>query len=59
MNAKNQALFERISHFSFGDGVEDLTLLDRVARDNGWTYPYAERAVEEYRRFAGSRGMEV
>ena len=27
-------------------------MTQRLARDNGWTFEFAERVVEEYRRFA-------
>jgi hypothetical protein len=48
-------LWNRIERFSIdagGDaGDESLTFADRLARENGWTTDYANRVVEEYKKF--------
>lgn len=51
MNDAQRELYARLVDFSFDEGGEELTFARRVARENGWTPAYAERAIEEYRRF--------
>ncbi|MFY9235136.1 MAG: hypothetical protein WAO58_11840 [Fimbriimonadaceae bacterium] len=51
MNAKDQALSRRIGEFDIDGGAVDLTFSKRLARENGWSFSFAERVVEEYRRF--------
>src|SRR3954463_11437183 len=52
MTAEQQALWERIEAFDIdGDGSPDLPFAARLARENSWTRPFAERAVLEYKRF--------
>jgi len=45
------ALFRRIQAFRFDEGAPALPFAARLARENGWAPGYAERVIEEYRRF--------
>jgi hypothetical protein len=62
MNESEQALFDRISQFSFDEGDVGPTFARRLADENGWTVGYTHRAVKEYKRFmflavvAGAKG---
>ena len=51
MNEAQQRLYGRISEFSFDEGGEALSFAQRLARENGWTPRYADRVIEEYRKF--------
>ena len=51
MSALNSELWSRIAQFSFDEGDETLTFAKRLARENAWSEHYAQRAIEEYRRF--------
>jgi uncharacterized protein (TIGR04222 family) len=45
-------LLRRIEAFSIdGDPAPNLSFAARLARENGWSRPFAERAVREYKRF--------
>ncbi len=48
---ERQALLKRIQAFQFDEGGEELTFAQRLARENGWSSAFTERAIEEYRRF--------
>src|SRR4051794_15174927 len=50
MTAEQRALWERIEAFDIDDGAA-LSFADRLARENGWSRSFAERAVREYKRF--------
>ena len=52
MNAKQIELYERIQAFSLDKPDAQLPFSKRLARDNGWTLQYAQRAIEEYKKFA-------
>ncbi len=51
MTDTEQVLWDRIASFSIDEGDEALTFPRRLARENGWTTAYANRAIEEYKRF--------
>ncbi len=51
MDDAKRALYERIQAFSVDHGAEALTFVQRLARENGWTIEYAQRVLEEYKRF--------
>ena len=51
MDDTEQQLYARIQHFSFDAGDERLTFARRLARENGWSHEFAQRAIDEYRRF--------
>jgi len=44
-------LWTRLSEFSIDRGTVALPFHHRLARENGWSVAYAERVVEEYKRF--------
>lgn len=44
-------LWKSIQIFDIGPSKASLTFTDRLARENGWSHGFAERVVEEYRRF--------
>ena len=46
------ALRSQIESFQIDSGTPSLTFEKRLARENGWTVRYAERVVQEYKRFA-------
>ena len=47
----NDPLWQRIEAHRFDDPDSDLSFTARLARENGWKADYAERVVEEYKRF--------
>lgn len=51
MDETQQALYNRISKFSFDEGDEELTFARKLARENGWNADYTARVIDEYRRF--------
>jgi uncharacterized protein (TIGR04222 family) len=52
MTAKQTALWERIAAFDIdGDAAPALPFAARLARENGWSRAFADRAVREYKRF--------
>ena len=51
MNEYQQSLYDRILDFTFEVGDEELTFSQRLARENGWTDDYTDRAIDEYKRF--------
>ena len=52
MNGQQVELYERIRTFSFDAPGTAYTFVQRLAKENAWSRPYAERVVDEYRRFA-------
>lgn len=50
-NTITNALWNRIKDFEIGLSEASLSFTDRLSRENGWDAPYAERVVDEYRRF--------
>ncbi len=48
---QKQALLERLEAFEIDAGKPSFAFADRLARDNGWTRPFARRVIREYRRF--------
>ena len=51
MNAEQLQLWQKLNDFSFDTPGAMLSFAGRLAHDNGWSHDYAERVVEEYRRF--------
>jgi len=45
-------VWEKLSRYRIGPGDAYLSFAQRLARDNGWDLPHAERVIDEYRRFA-------
>jgi hypothetical protein len=48
----NDAIWKRLVGLRFDDLDAAFDFTARLARDNGWSRPFAGRVVEEYRRFA-------
>jgi hypothetical protein len=44
-------LWDKLSQFTLDEPGQALNFSDRLARDNGWTKPYALAVVEEYKKF--------
>jgi uncharacterized protein (TIGR04222 family) len=62
MTPSQQLLWERVRAFVFDDPQSPLTFTQRLARENGWSVGFADRVVDEYRRFvflAVASGQEV
>lgn len=51
MNSEQRDLWSRIRSFDIDGGPATLTFSKRLARENGWTPGYAERVIDEYRKF--------
>lgn len=51
MDSNCLALYQHLRDFHFGPLDARLTFCARLARENGWTENYAQRVVEEYRKF--------
>ena len=47
----NPGLWRKIDAFEIDDGTPRLTFASRLARENGWSVAFAQRVVQEYRRF--------
>ena len=50
-NLTNPSLYERLQAFQFSADDINLSFVERLAADNAWSIKYAERVLEEYRRF--------
>jgi len=62
MGAHGSDLWERIAGHAIGPDDASLTFAARLARENRWSLPFAERVIREYRRFcylAMTAGREV
>ena len=51
MTEEQGALWNRVRSFELDDPGAALTFTKRLARENGWAFDYALRAVEEYKKF--------
>ncbi len=51
MNPSQQALYDKLMAFVIDEPGVELTFARRLARENGWSLPYAERVIVEYKRF--------
>lgn len=51
MDAEAKALWNKIEAFSFDQPGATLTFAARLARENGWRLGFAQRVIDEYRRF--------
>lgn len=45
-------LWRRLTAFRFDDQGEPGRFIRKLSRDNGWSPAFAQRVVEEYRRYA-------
>lgn len=50
-NPEIEALYKKLQTFEFGSADAEFSFLDRLADENGWYSTYAEKVLEEYRRF--------
>ncbi|MGH1541396.1 MAG: glycine-rich domain-containing protein [Arenicella sp.] len=48
---KSKFIWEALQKLTFSEAGADLTFAQRLARENGWTQEYAERSIQEYKRF--------
>lgn len=51
MTEYQNILWNSIKEFEFDDDLAAQTFTDRVARENGWKYDFAVRAIDEYKKF--------
>jgi hypothetical protein len=51
VEAENKALLASLMQMRVEPEGAALTFVHRLARENDWTVPYAERVIDEYRRF--------
>jgi len=62
MDAKQQALWEKLESLEIDDPTSPLPFSVRLARENGWSLRYTQRVLIEYKRFvflAASAGHSV
>jgi uncharacterized protein (TIGR04222 family) len=52
MLEKQQQLYQRIYNYELDDPRHEIGFLAHLMRANGWSRPFALRAIEEYRKFA-------
>jgi len=45
-------LIKQVETFEIDEGAPSLSFAGRLARENGWSVDYADRVVQEYKRFA-------
>ncbi|WP_207632566.1 glycine-rich domain-containing protein [Foetidibacter luteolus] len=51
MKTNEQTLWAKIHNFALDAPGASFTFTDRLARQNGWTKTYTQRAIEEYKKF--------
>jgi hypothetical protein len=51
MRLEHADLWRRIESFAIGPEPVDLSFCGRLARDNGWSEPFAQRVIAEYKKF--------
>ncbi|MCA2707835.1 MAG: TIGR04222 domain-containing membrane protein [Microcystis sp. M015S2] len=51
MNFQQTELYKRIQAFALDRPDSQLSFSQRLARDNGWSLGYTQRAIEEYKKF--------
>ncbi|WP_026735038.1 glycine-rich domain-containing protein [Fischerella sp. PCC 9605] len=52
MNTQQLELYQRIQQFCLDRIDAKLSFSKRLARDNNWTIEYAQRVIDEYKKFA-------
>lgn len=52
MDAEQTELYRRIQEFSVDKSDSDFPFSQRLARENGWADDYAQRVIDEYKKFA-------
>lgn len=51
MDSEKIELYQRIHAFSLDRPDTQLSFSEKLAKDNGWSLSYAQRAIEEYKKF--------
>ena len=51
LDSQQVELYERIQAFSLDQPDTPLSFSKRLAKDNGWSLSYAQRAIAEYKKF--------
>jgi uncharacterized protein (TIGR04222 family) len=51
MNAKQQDLYQKIQAYQFDRPDDPKPFSTKLAKENGWSLGYTQRAIEEYRKF--------
>jgi hypothetical protein len=51
MNRQQEQLFARIEAFEIDEPGATFTFVERLAKENEWPHEYAQRVVEEYKKF--------
>lgn len=51
MTEEQVLLWHKIRSFDIDDSDSTFTFTDRLARENGWTFGYSVRTIEEYKKF--------
>jgi hypothetical protein len=51
MNFQQIELYKRIQAFALDRPDSQLSFSQRLAKDNGWSLGYTQRAIEEYKKF--------
>ena len=50
-STNDNELWKKLEAFTIGDPDAPLSFAARLARENGWSHDFAERVVDEYKRF--------
>ena len=51
MSPENSQLYQRIQAFALEQSDEPLSFSKRLAKENQWSLSYANRVIEEYKKF--------
>lgn len=51
MTTEELTLWNKIESFKLDDNLSTLTFSARLARENGWSFYYTQRVIEEYKKF--------
>jgi hypothetical protein len=51
MTIEQEALWTKLNNLELDEPAASFSFSDRLARENGWTFSFAIRAVEEYKKF--------
>lgn len=51
MNASDRALYDRIVGFELDEAGSSFCFSKRLARENNWSHGFAQRVIDEYKRF--------
>ncbi|MCU0353392.1 MAG: hypothetical protein MUD08_06575 [Cytophagales bacterium] len=51
MNVQEQELWTRLQGFGWNESTADFSFTQRLAQENRWSVGYAQRVVDEYKRF--------